>query len=200
MTVYRHISEAKKAKGPVVSLQCEVLGVSESGYWAWARRAPSDRALYDAWLTERIRALHAASGGRYGSPRVHAMLRREGIRVGEKRVARLMALAGLQGAYQRRLRRGCTTSVPGVEPFSDLVGRDFRPSPSPFFHSLTSHIIIPLLLTYPPPYPIHSSLHTRSTPLPHTPSIASSVPNSSALESPDLLHPAAQSSTVASSS
>ena len=127
MTVYRHISEAKKAKGPVVSVQCEVLGVSESGYWAWARRAPSDRALYDAWLTERIRALHAASGGRYGSPRVHAMLRREGIRVGEKRVARLMALAGLQGAYQRRLRRGCTTSVPGVEPFSDLVGRDFRP-------------------------------------------------------------------------
>ena len=36
MTVYRHISEAKKAKGLSVSLQCELLGVSESGYWAWA--------------------------------------------------------------------------------------------------------------------------------------------------------------------
>ena len=81
MTVYRHISEARKAKGLVVSLQCEMLGVSESGYWAWARRAPSDRALYDAWLTECIRAIHAASGGRYGSPSVHAMLRREGIGV-----------------------------------------------------------------------------------------------------------------------
>jgi putative transposase len=87
---------------------------------------PSDRQLGDAWLTERIRAIHAASGGRYGGPRVHAMLAREGICVGEKRVARLMALAGLQGA-QRRRRKGCTVGVPGVEPFGDLVGRDFRP-------------------------------------------------------------------------
>jgi putative transposase len=117
---------SQKAKGLVVSLQCELLGVSESGYWAWARRARSDRALYDAWLTERIRAIHAASSGRYGSPSVHAMLARAGIRVGEKRVARLMALAGLQGAHRRR-RKGCTVRVEGVEPFGDLVGRDFRP-------------------------------------------------------------------------
>ena len=48
-----------------------------------------------------------ASKGRYGSPRVHAMLRRQGIRVGEKRVARLMRVAGLQGAHRRR-RKGCT--------------------------------------------------------------------------------------------
>jgi hypothetical protein len=84
VTVYRHISEAKKAKGLVVSLQCELLEVSESGYWALCRRPPSERELCDAWLIERIRAIHAASTGRYGSPRVHAMLRRQGIRVGEK--------------------------------------------------------------------------------------------------------------------
>jgi transposase InsO family protein len=66
------------------------------------------------------------AGPAYGSPRVRAMLRRHGIRVGEKRVARLMRLAGLQGAYRRR-RKGCTTGVDGVEPFGDLVGRDFRP-------------------------------------------------------------------------
>jgi putative transposase len=127
VSVYRHISEAKKAKGLVVSLQCELLGVSESGYWAWARRPPSDRALHDAWLTERIRQVHAASSGRYGSPRVHAMLGRAGICVGEKRVARLMRQAGLEGAHRRRRRKGCTTAVQGVEPFGDLVGRDFRP-------------------------------------------------------------------------
>ena len=55
------------------------------------------------------------------------MLRREGIRVGEKRVERLMRSAGLQGAHQRR-RKGCTIRVPGVEPFADLVTRDFRPA------------------------------------------------------------------------
>lgn len=103
---------------------CELLGVSASGYFAWSR----DRELTDAWLTERIRRIHAASGGRYGSPRVHAMLAREGIGVGRKRVERLMRAAGLQGAFRRR-RRGCTVRIEGVEPFGDLVGRDFRPTP-----------------------------------------------------------------------
>jgi len=126
VSIYRHISDAKKAKELPVSLQCELLGVSVSGYWAWVGRAPSDRALYDAWLLERIKAIHGASKGRYGSPRVHAMLRREGVRVGEKRVARLMRAAGVEGAFRRR-RKGCTTGVPGVEPFGDLVGRQFRP-------------------------------------------------------------------------
>jgi putative transposase len=126
VSIYRHVSGAKQAKGQSVSLQCELLGASESGYWAWLKRAPSDRELSDAWLTDRIRQVHAASKGRYGSPRVHAMLRREGIRVGEKRVARLMRSAGLQGAHRRR-RKGCTVPVEGVEPFGDLVGRDFRP-------------------------------------------------------------------------
>ena len=79
MSVYRHIS-AERAHCMPVSLMCELLGVSESGYWAWMKRPPSDRELTDAWLTERIRRIHAVSGGRYGSPRVHAMLAREGIR------------------------------------------------------------------------------------------------------------------------
>ena len=130
MTVYRHISAERAHCDHPVSLMCELLGVSESGYWAWCKRPPSDRELADAWLIEQIRRIHAASGGRYGSPRVHAMLRREGIHVGEKRVARLMALAGLQGAHQLRRRKGCTVGVEGVEPFRDLVGRDFRP-PAP---------------------------------------------------------------------
>src|SRR3954470_18974219 len=124
--IYRFISEAKKAKGQSVSRQCELLGVSQSGYWAWLKRPPSDRALHDAWLLQRIHKIHAARKGRYGSPRMHAMLRRKGIRVGEKRVARLMRLAGLQGAF-RRGRKGCTVPVEGVEPFGDLVGREFRP-------------------------------------------------------------------------
>jgi putative transposase len=127
VSVYRHISAERAHCALPVSLMCELLEVSESGFWAWRKRPPSDRGLSDAWLTERIRAVYEASGGRYGSPRVHAMLRRQGIGVGAKRVARLMRSAGLQGAHQRRRRRGCTVRVDGVESFGDLVGRDFRP-------------------------------------------------------------------------
>ena len=126
MTVYRHISAERAHCTLPVSLMCELLEVSVSGYWAWVKRAPSDRELGDAWLLERIRAVHAASKGRYGSPRVHAMLRREGIRVGRKRVERLMRSAGLQGAHRRR-RKGCTVGVEGVEPFRDLVGQRLPP-------------------------------------------------------------------------
>lgn len=62
----------------------------------WERRPPSERALEDAWLTEKIEQIHLASRGVYGAPRVHAELRMaHGIRVGRKRVERLMKTAGI---------------------------------------------------------------------------------------------------------
>jgi putative transposase len=101
--------------------------VSRSGFYAWERRAPSDRVLADAWLGERVRVIHAGSRGTYGSPRIHAELRFDGVRVGRKRVERLMAEAGLSGLVKRR--RGRTTiRVPGVRVADDLVGRDFTPA------------------------------------------------------------------------
>jgi putative transposase len=101
VSVYRFIS-AEKARTPV-SLACRWLGVSRSGYYEWAGRSPSDRALTDAWLTERIRAIHWAHRGVYGAPRVHADLRMaHGIRVSRKRVERLMRAAGISGLVVAR--------------------------------------------------------------------------------------------------
>jgi len=65
---------AERANHPI-SLLCEVLGVSRSGFHAWERRAPSDRQLADAWLLEQIREIHRDNRGVYGAPRVHAELR-----------------------------------------------------------------------------------------------------------------------------
>ena len=77
---------------------CRVLGVNRTSFHDWERRPPSDRTLYDTFLLDKIKAIHAASGGTYGSPRGHAELRLEhGTRVGEKRVERLMANPGLEG-------------------------------------------------------------------------------------------------------
>jgi putative transposase len=118
---------AEKANHPI-DLMCRVLGVSRSGFYAWATRVPSDRALTDAWLLEQIREIHADNRGVYGSPRVQAELRMaRGIRVGRKRVERLMRAAGLSGLVLKK--RGRTTiRVPGVRVADDLVQRQFRPS------------------------------------------------------------------------
>jgi putative transposase len=116
---------AEKANHPV-DLLCRVLGVSRSGFYAWSTRAPSNRELQDAWLTEQIREIHAANRGVYGSPRVHAELRLgRGISVSHKRVERLMRRAGISGLVPKR--RGRTTiRVPGVRVADDLVKRQFR--------------------------------------------------------------------------
>jgi putative transposase len=125
VSVYRFVS-AEKARTPV-SLACRWLGVSRSGYYEWATRAPSQRALTDAWLTERIRAIHKAHRGVYGAPRIHADLRlAHGVRVSRRRVERLMRAAGISGLVRRK--RGRTTiSVPGIRVADDLVERRFRP-------------------------------------------------------------------------
>ena len=125
MTAYRIIS-AEKARTPV-SVACELLGVSRSGYHAWATRARSDRALSDAWLTERIKEIWKDNRKVYGAPRIHAELRMaHGVKVSRKRVERLMRQAAISGLIEKK--RGRTTvRVPGVRVADDLVERRFRP-------------------------------------------------------------------------
>ena len=86
-----------------IALMCRVLGVSPSGFYAWAQRPASERAETDALLVAEIRSAHAASKGTYGAPRVHAELASAGIRVGRKRIARLM-----RGEMPSRM--GCATA------------------------------------------------------------------------------------------
>ena len=106
-----------------IATMCRLLGVSSSGYHAWAKRQPSRRAETDAALTADICAAHAASRGTYGAPRIHAELVANGIRIGRKRVARLMRQAGVAGVSRRRF---VTTTVRGDRRQApDLVDRDF---------------------------------------------------------------------------
>ena len=109
---------------------CRVLEVSRAGYYAWASRPPSQRALANAGLTVEIRRVHAESDGTYGSRRVHAQLRREGQEVNLKRVERLMRMESIQGAYvppKRRRGGDGVLGIDGVRVWPDLVKRDFQP-------------------------------------------------------------------------
>jgi len=88
-----------------VRTMCEVLGVSRSGFYAWRGR-PLIRPQVETnrALRVRIRAIHAASHGRYGSPRVHAALHADGQHIGRNRVIRLMQGDQLRGRPPRRFR------------------------------------------------------------------------------------------------
>jgi transposase InsO family protein len=107
-----------------VATMCRVLGVSASGFYAWLDRPPSARARSDAQLVERITDIHRRSRQTYGMPRVHAELGEQGVRVGGKRVARVMRAAGLQGVSRRKW---VTTTVRDADarPAPDLVQRHF---------------------------------------------------------------------------
>jgi putative transposase len=115
--------KANQAVHAVVTL-CRVLGVSASGYYAWQRRPVSRRDRADAALLEQIRGSHRQSRGTYGAPRIHRDLRDAGVRVGRKRVARLLTLGGLRGVSRRKWP---VTTVRAVQarPAPDLVQRVF---------------------------------------------------------------------------
>jgi putative transposase len=103
---------------------CRVLEVSASGYYAWRKRPLSARARADVELGAEIQAIHRESRGTYGAPRIHAELAARGVRVGRKRVARLMRRAGLQGG-SRRKQFQTTVRDETARPAPDLVDRQF---------------------------------------------------------------------------
>jgi putative transposase len=88
-----------------VKALCRRYGLTRGGYYAWCSRKPSGRALEDEGLRVRIGSIFEASKGTYGSPRIHEALRQAGVRVGCKRVARLMREEGLKGRSARIYRR-----------------------------------------------------------------------------------------------
>ncbi len=125
MSRYRCV-DARKAEGFGVAAACAAAEVSTSAFYAWHARAetPTAREDDDAAMLARIETIHAESGGTYGSPRVTAQLRRDGLTVNHKRVEALMARSGLVGHRPRR-RRCLTRQDTAVPPAPDLVGRLF---------------------------------------------------------------------------
>ena len=110
-----------------VTTMCRVLGISPSGYYAWRRRPLAARAIRDVIVSAEIDAVHRGSRRTYGAPRIHAELAARGIRLGRKRVARLMRARGIQGISRRKSVVTTQRSETG-RPAPDLVDRQFTVS------------------------------------------------------------------------
>ncbi len=123
MSRYRFIA-AEKAAVRNVKKTCTLLSVSRSAFYQSLHSEPSRHEQRDIELEERIEAVHEGSRRTYGAPRVHQRLRRDGIRTGKKRVARLMAGRGLAGRHRRRFKKTTIADERAVAS-PDLVKRGF---------------------------------------------------------------------------
>jgi putative transposase len=114
---------AEKAQHSV-SILCRCLRVTRSGFYAWLGRGLSARAQRDLILRTKLRAFHAASGHRYGRPRLWKDLAEDGEAVSEKRVRRLMREEQIQGRIPKRFKQ--TTNSDHTDPIAaNVLDRDF---------------------------------------------------------------------------
>ena len=104
---------------------CNILGLSASGYYAWRERPESPRAAANRALLEEIRVIHTSSSGTYGSPRVHAVLRAHGRRIGQVLIEKLMRRAGIRGLAALPRRKRTTESRHDYPIAPNLLGRNF---------------------------------------------------------------------------
>jgi putative transposase len=108
---------------PIIRM-CHVLEVSENGYNNWRTRGKSQRKRDDELLAERIEDAYHQNRGHYGSPRIHAELKAQGIHCGRKRVARLMQEKQLNARKKKRKPR-TTNSNHSFPVAPNLLARDF---------------------------------------------------------------------------
>ncbi len=119
---FQFIAEHRKLY-PITVL-CQALEVSESGYYAWKNREVSQHAREDARLAAEIQQIYLSHRQVYGSPRIHAVLKERGVQTSRKRVARLMRQLGISAGVSRS-RKPTTKSDPGSRFAPNILNRDF---------------------------------------------------------------------------
>ena len=112
-----------------IARRCALLGVSRSGYYSWATRAPSARAQQNARIVATMRIIHAEVDRTYGSPRMCGELTARGLPCGRHRAARQMAAAGIR-AKQRRSFRVTTASTHALSVAPNRLQQQFT-APAP---------------------------------------------------------------------
>jgi putative transposase len=111
-----------------VRQMCQLLEVCPSGYYDWTQRKPIARQARQLELIEAIRQVHRRSRGTYGSPRVHAALKKQGVSCSRKRVEKLMRQAQIRSSRHKRFRVRTTDSAHGRPVAANVLDRQFQQS------------------------------------------------------------------------
>ena len=119
--------KANETEFPVTML-CEILEISRSGYYAWKDRKESTRAQSNRALVVDIRAVFERSQQTYGSPRIHQALRKQGIACNRKRIERLMRAERLISVHRKKYRPQTTNSTHSLPVAENLLKQDFSAS------------------------------------------------------------------------
>lgn len=119
---FRFIDQAKK-EFPASRL-CRLMGVSQSGYFAWQTRPTSRRQRDDLAILAHVRSAYSLSNETYGSPRMMRELQDQGFAVGCRRIARLMRESGMHARQKRRFKR-TTDSHHAFPVASNIIAQDF---------------------------------------------------------------------------
>jgi len=110
-----------------ITVLCQALEVSQSGYYAWKKREPSQHCREDARLCAAIQQIFLDHRQVYGSPRIHVVLKARGIECSRKRVVRLMQQLGLSAQVKKR-RKPTTRSTPFARFAPNHLNREFAAS------------------------------------------------------------------------
>lgn len=115
--------ELEKENYPVQVL-CEVLKVPRSTYYQSFHKVKSSYEIENEAILERIKIIHAESKGRYGAPKIHEYLKKEGFNVSLKRIQRIMKAEGIRSIITRKYRPASSASQ--IEERDNLLEQDFE--------------------------------------------------------------------------
>jgi transposase InsO family protein len=121
---FAFIDRRRRQEFPV-TLMCQMLDVSRSGYYAWRGRPASQRESRRVELMAQIRAAHEHSRGTYGSPRVTVELKSSGVSVCENTVAKYMRQARVRVTPRRRFVPRTTDPAHPHPIAANVLDRDF---------------------------------------------------------------------------
>jgi putative transposase len=124
-----------------VQKMAHVFSVSRTGYYKYINRKESDRRKQNGQLLEKIRFIYKQNRRAYGSPRIHAALKKQGAFCSRKRVAKLMKENNIRSTMSKKWRSRSNKLAHLAKVSPNLINQNFyAPMPNQVWVSDITYI------------------------------------------------------------